>query len=236
MAEAPGPLSVTGLARDLRISKSMVHGLLVTMAEQGFVERLPDRTYQLGIGVLIAGESVRRRRDVRTTALPVMRDLCRETGDPVYLFVVHGDSGVLLERVVPNMGASVTMEIGEQGPLHVGSLRKVLLAYQPEEALCHYLGRSLERVTAFSPTDPTKLREQLAEVRVQGYAYTEQESFEGIAGLAAPVFDATGTVVASIGVSTVVPRMRARRDAVASSVRDAAARVSAALGHLDRRG
>jgi IclR family transcriptional regulator, KDG regulon repressor len=232
LAEPPAARTVTALGRELGMGKSMVHSLLATMLRQGFVERLPDHTYRLGLGVLLVGEAARRMRDVRTVALPELRRLCEAVDEPVYLFARHGDQGILLERLVPNTRALVTMEAGEYGPLHAGSLRKVLLAYAGDDEIERYLAAGpLERFTPWTTVEPATLRAQLAAIRQAGFAYTEQEGYEGMAGLAAPVFDAFGCVGASVGVSTVMSRLRERRWEAAALVCAAAARISAALGY-----
>jgi IclR family KDG regulon transcriptional repressor len=237
MADPPPTHSVTELSLALGLGKSMVHSLLATLMRQGFVERLPDRTYRLGLYSLVVGEAARRMRDVRTVALPEMRRLCEEVGEPVYLFARVGDQGVLIERVVPNTRAHVTMEAGEHGPLHAGSLRKVLLAHAGEEVIDRYLSAGpLDRFTAWTTVDATSLRQQLQEIRRRGFAYTEQEAYEGMAGVAAPVFDASGRAVASIGVSGLVSRLRDRRQVATDLVCAAAGRISTALGYLDALG
>lgn len=232
MSEPPATRTVTALSRELGLGKSMVHSLLATLVNQGFVERMPDHTYRLGLGALVVGESVRRMRDVRTVALPELRRLCETADEPVYLFARNADQGVLLERVVPNTRAHVTMEAGEHGPLHAGSHRKVLLAYADERTVERYLAdRALVRFTPWTTVDADVLREQLAAIREAGVSYTEQEGYEGMAGVAAPIFDAAGGVVASVGVSTVLSRMRERRAEIEGLVRAAAERISAGLGH-----
>lgn len=44
------------------------------------------------------------------------------------------------------------------------------------------------------------LKEQFAAIRSQGYALNQEEEMDGIAGVAAPIFNLTGDVVGSIGV------------------------------------
>jgi DNA-binding IclR family transcriptional regulator len=234
MAEPPATRSVTTLSRELGLAKSMVHSLLATMLRHGVVERLPDRTYRLGLTLVVMGEAVRRMRDVRTVALPELRALCERADEPVYLMARNGLEGVLLERLVPNTRAHVTMEAGEHGPLHAGSLRKVLLAYAPPEEIERYLaGGPLARLTPRTVVQPEVLRAELQAIRSAGFAYTQGEAYEGMAGVAAPVFDALGRVVAAVGVSTVISRLRPRRTEAAALVRTAAARISAALGYLE---
>ena len=85
---------------------------------------------------------------------------------------------------------------GERFPVHASSSGKVLCAFQQpalrEQMLaeCSY--------TAFRPntiTDPQLLREELARVREQGYAYIDDELDENVFALAVPVeLDGTGVI------------------------------------------
>jgi DNA-binding IclR family transcriptional regulator len=70
-----------------------------------------------------------------------------------------------------------------------------------------------------------------AEVRAQGIASNAGESYGGIAGLAAPIFDAGGDVVMAIAVIGVLGIAGLERDgASAKALRAAAHGISRALG------
>lgn len=86
--------------------------------------------------------------------------------------------------------------------------------------------------TPNTPTDPALLRGTLEQVRREGYAQDDEESEVGMRGLAAPVRDHSGQVIAAIGVAGPIQRLtkRAVRGFV-TPVLQAADGVSARLGY-----
>jgi len=70
-------------------------------------------------------------------------------------------------------------------------------------------------------------------VREQGYAIDSAEAIEGITGVAAPVRDFSGKVVAAVGVSFISSLENARGiDRIIREVRKTAQDISQEMGHL----
>ena len=88
---------------------------------------------------------------------------------------------------------------GSDLPLHATGVGKALLAYAPAEVIKAAVA-SPQRVTAYTITEPGRLRRQLAEVRRRGYARTNEEMTLGTSSLAVAIFDAAGSPVAALGV------------------------------------
>jgi IclR family acetate operon transcriptional repressor len=82
-----------------------------------------------------------------------------------------------------------------------------------------------------SITSKQQLREELAQVRTQGYALNRGEHLPGVGAIGAPVFDRYGTAVASISVAFplyMVPD--SQWPSVAEAVVDVAQQISRRLG------
>ena len=65
-----------------------------------------------------------------------------------------------------------------------------------QDRLDEYLAEPLPAATPNSVTDPTRLRERLGRIRRDGYAWTDQELDLEVNGLAAPIVDDSGALVA----------------------------------------
>jgi DNA-binding IclR family transcriptional regulator len=92
-------------------------------------------------------------------------------------------------------------------------------------------GRELPARTPASITTVPGLLHELAQVRQLGYACDNEELEPGLRCLAAPIRDADGAVVASLGVSG--PAARFTQEALAglaAAVRQAAAEATSAIG------
>jgi len=114
--------------------------------------------------------------------------------------------------------------------LHAGSNR-LLLAFAPEPVQTQLLAQRLNRFTPATRTDPTWIAADLQRIRNRGYLITSDEVVAGAVGIAAPVRDAAGTVVAALYIASPSMRMRPPRPrAVLPQVIDAANRLSETLG------
>ena len=96
-------------------------------------------------------------------------------------------------RVAPPLGKPVS--------LHAGANNKVILAYRPSEEWDRTCADGLPMLTQNTITDGEVLIHELKSIRSNGYAISDQEMHEGAWGVAAPIIDATGFAIGSIGLS-----------------------------------
>jgi DNA-binding IclR family transcriptional regulator len=93
--------------------------------------------------------------------------------------------------------------------------------------------RPLAATARKSITSNTAFKQRLRKVREQGYAIDSAEAIEGITGVAAPVRDFSGKVVAAVGVSFISSLENARGiDRIIREVRKTAQDISQEMGHL----
>ena len=115
--------------------------------------------------------------------------------------------------------------------MHAVPSGQVMLAGLAPAALDRFLATPLESFTPATVTDPEALRERLAHVTVDGYAWVRDEFSEGLASVAAPVRAPDGEVLAAVHVHGPSYRFPASgtRERVTERVTRAAARISAEL-------
>lgn len=190
---------VSDLAAELAMPKATVHRMLVDLCDAGLVERLPWGRYQIGLRMFELGTLAQGPAALRSLALPHLHELFNSTTYTVYLTIVDHDHAVQLERLAATSRPEVRARWGSRWILHCSSGGKVLLAYGVAD-LENYLPR-LEALTRHSIRDPATLRAELEAIRVNGYAVSRQESLLGVYGVAAPVRDVSGEVVAAVGVA-----------------------------------
>jgi DNA-binding IclR family transcriptional regulator len=109
---------------------------------------------------------------------------------------------------------------------------KVMLAFMPEAHQAAYLRRvELRPLTSRTVTDKARLRAELRAVRARGWAESMNEREIGVASVAAPIRDISGSVVASISVGAPLTRFRGvPRKRMAQAVVEAGEEVSRRLG------
>jgi DNA-binding IclR family transcriptional regulator len=108
----------------------------------------------------------------------------------------------------------------------------VFLAALSEMELDSLLAKTnLVANTANTITDPNVLKRHLHMVREHGYAVDDEETFEGVRCIAAPICDHKEQVIAAMGISGPATRVTvARLSELAQIVMTVAAQASAALG------
>jgi DNA-binding IclR family transcriptional regulator len=214
--------------------RSTIYRLLASLQELDLVE--PGRrrgTYLLGLKLFRLGRSVVSRFDERGAALPVMERIHDEMGETTFLCVRRGYDAVCIERIDGARVNLLALSLGGSLPLHAGGASRALLAFEPTAYWNDYLEhRKLDALTAKTLATRKALLEDLRATRERGYAISDEDVTPGVAAVAAPIFDHTGAVRASLSVGGM-------RDAVLgpSSSRavelvcDGAAEISRALGH-----
>jgi DNA-binding IclR family transcriptional regulator len=140
--------------------------------------------------------------------------------------VLEQDEALFLERLSsPDSGANITRIAGRL-PLHASSSGLILLAYGARELQERVLAAPLARVAPDTITDAAALRRTLADVRRARYVVAPG-SIEAIStGVAVPIEDRTGEVIAAL--SVVLPR-DAPTAAAVEELRAAAAGIRSTL-------
>ncbi|MBE0478109.1 IclR family transcriptional regulator [Candidatus Aerophobetes bacterium] len=195
--------TVTELSRELGLSPTTIYRLLGTLKERGFIEKDANTAkYRLGMKAFELGSAVVRRMNIRKEAEPILMELAEKTGDSAYLIVPYQDEALCLERIDgDNYLKSLSLVLGDRMPLHIGAGPRVLLAHLPESEIDRIIAsKGLARWTDKTITDPFILKEDLRQVREQGYALSLEDANKGVAAIGCPVRDRTGKVVASISV------------------------------------
>ncbi|MHB1394709.1 MAG: IclR family transcriptional regulator [Clostridia bacterium] len=195
---------VTSLASLTGLHKSTVHRLLNTLMSRGYISKNSENDrYSLGMRILYLGSAILDRMDVRTVAKPFLEKLCRDTDEVVHLSTLDDREAVYIDKVEsPNKSIRMYSQIGKRVPLHCTGVGKILLAWLPDKEVEYLLGlKGMEAYTKNTITNIEDMKKHLAEIRDKGYAFDEIEHEEDIRCVAAPIFDMSGKVIASVSVS-----------------------------------
>ncbi len=193
--------TLSGLAQDLGLHKSIVFRLVTTLERRGFVVKGEDRVYRLGLRVLELGNVAYKQIDLRRAAYPVLQKLVNETRESAFLTVVSGDEAVCIDKVDSPHNIKLTLEIGGRSPLYAGASNKILMAYLPGERIDEIVARGLQPITPQTITDPAELKGNLAEIRQQGWCFSCGEVTPSASAVAVPIRNGRGQVIAGLSVA-----------------------------------
>lgn len=191
------PVGVRELARRSGLSRSTTSRMLGILHELGMVERDADGAVRPGAGVATLTRRVGRSPAVlRDQLRPLTVELERAYGENAAIGVDDGDAFLYLDSVRAPAAVQVADPAGSSFPFHLVAPGLVAMAAWPRRRLDDYLAGSLTAATERSMTDADALRHRLAGVRRDGYAWTDQELDLEVNGLAAPITDGTGRLIA----------------------------------------
>ena len=196
-------LTLPEIARELRLPKSSVHCLLVTLERHRYLHR-NERTsrYMFGSKLFSLGNMSLSGLQVRQVAAPHMHSLTERTGLTTHLAVLERYEAVLVEKVEPPGVFKLATWLGKRMDLHCTSLGKALIAYLSEEELGQLVReRGLPHHNDNSIGSIRKLKDELARARQVGYCTDDEEDEIGYRCIGAPIFDEKGQVVAAVSVS-----------------------------------
>jgi IclR family acetate operon transcriptional repressor len=225
-------LGVTELSQRLDLHKSTVSRLLASLHREGLVEENPvTRKYRLGMALVTLGGLVLQRLDVTQVARPLMQGLADTTQETVSLAVRDRDEVVTIAQLSSPQPVRYIGWAGRRVPFHCTSTGKILLAYLPMAEQKAMIARGLPRYTSNTIISSDLLGKELARVREQGYAISQEEFEVGLNEVAVPVRDHTQAVVAALSVSGPAFRLTVERfSTVAAHAQEAALTLSWQLG------
>lgn len=226
-----GPLGVSELSRELAIGKASVFRLLHTLGQEGLVRQdAATSQYHLGPELVILGQAAIESIDLRAHARPLMQRLSEQTGLPSYLNVAGASDVVCLEHVPSLGGINLYGEAGHTMPYHACPSGLVLLAYGPPERIEQVCERGLDRYGSQTITGRKQLLEALEATRQAGFASGADDLENGVSSIAAPITDAAGRVVASLGLAGFSHLFAKRFEQLVSDVRETATAISFSSG------
>lgn len=212
--------------------KGTIHRMLATLVNTGILSQEQDTSrYSLTLKLWQLGAPAVWRLDIVKIARPWLEQLVAATDETVHMSVMD-ESGciVYISKVESPRSIRVQTRIGQLSPAWCTATGRSILAFNSAIAE-RVLSGPLKPKTPRTVTDAKRIRAALREVAANGYAVTRAENHIEMGGVAAPVRDHAGAVVAAIGVG--VPEFRMTPELVNSClphVVRAAAGISADLG------
>ena len=232
LARSGAALSFTDLCARTSTPKATMHRLLATPQSRGYVTQDGFGQYSAGVRCFELGSMWRRRKlDVRAVAGPYLGRLNEESQETVHLGVdEHGDV-IYIDRIESPQQVIAKSYVGRRCTAASVATGRVLLAYSDLAEIERVLREPIPAYTEHSIVDPAAMRELLAQVRTNGLAQNRCSYRSEVSGIAAPIRDHTGRVVASVGLCMPDHRFRDDRlEALPDLTLQAVGVISVALG------
>ena len=228
------PRRLTELSRELGLTKPNVYRLLSTLSILGYVKKdAATSLYSPTLKLWEMGSMLVRDVDLQSVAGPRLRRLGEDTRESVQLAVWDAGYVVYVDKVDSPQPLKAITSIGSRVPASVVSTGKAMLAWMASEAL----DRAVAHVKRYTPLTMTRRKDierDLEETRERGYSVNRGEFRIGVCGIAAPVRDRGGNVVAAIGVWGAEKNiLGTRREELAHMTVSAARDISREMGFVE---
>ncbi len=217
------------LVEALGVSRTTVFRIASCLERERFLYRDPgSRHYVLGDFFANLSGSVGAHESLRKLSEEGMRRIAARTGHTVYLIVRVGDDGrCILRQEGSSAVRIVTIDEGTQRPLGIGAAGMAILAALPAPEQREVIARNLHRYGLFSNITESKLRQQLAATRRQGYAVNAAQASLGVRSVGHVIRNAAAEPMAALSVSGPSQRIAEKRE-------ELAAQLAAEIRNLER--
>jgi len=220
-------LTLTEIADRSGLAPSTAHRIVAELEREGLLERLPDRTYRLGVRLWELACRTPGALGLRELARPYLQAVHARVRQHAQLSVLSDTEVLFLDRLSARDAVVNATLIGGRIPLHASSSGLVLLAHSGQEVVDAVLAAPLRRYTPNTIHTEAELHAALRRVRADGWAVCDGHIHPESRGIAVPVYGAHHDVIAAIGV--VVPNDDASPLGYIELLTHAASEISAAL-------
>jgi IclR family transcriptional regulator, pca regulon regulatory protein len=194
-------LTVSQAAQAVGTSRPTARRILLTLVRMGFAE-LDGAAYRLTPRVLRLGYAYLSSQPFWDHLDKPIRALADQLNESCSAATLDGDEAVCVARAPGRRSMSEGVSIGSRVPAYATAIGRVLLAGLTDGQLDALLtGRTFEKVTPRTATEPERLRKLIAKVRSDGFAVTDGEWEEGVRSGAVPIHDGRGQTIAALSVA-----------------------------------
>ena len=219
-------VSLAQLTAELALPKSSLRAICNTLVSCGYARRQPEGSYRLGSRVVSLAQLFLSGTDVAREFNAIWSESRGSPEETVLLSVLSGSEAVYLAVRNSIRPLGLAFRVGLKFPAWLSASGKAMLAYLPPDEARRLASEGMQgSATSSRSRALAALGDELELTRSRGYSIDDQGIREGVYAFGAPVFDATGAVVAgvSVCVSTAALEGKARtrhRDVALSVARE----------------
>lgn len=196
-------LTLGELAEKTGINKATVRRFALTLCDLGYLNQI-NNSFQLSPKILNLGQHYLESLSLPNLAHPILEKIANTLKDSTNLGILDGSEVVYVARITAAeriIGAN--LRVGSRLPYYATSIGKAIVAWLPETTRRQIWENT--RIKAFTRKTIVNFDEfekHLADIRIKGYAFGDEELEEGLRSVAMPVFNRENEPIAAINVST----------------------------------
>ncbi|WP_084630679.1 IclR family transcriptional regulator [Desulfovibrio aminophilus] len=192
------------------IPKGTLQRILRTFEDLGYVRQVErGGAYALTLKFYKLGKQIVSQSNMTALLQPILQKLREKVDETVNLSVLSGIEMVVVHQNTSGHALQMDSIVGTSFPAYLSASGKVFLAFLTEDELRNFI-KELRRTNIDINSDKINLiYKEIESTREKGIGLDFEELFKGIRCIAAPVFDDSGKIIATISCS--VPTVRLDR-------------------------
>lgn len=209
VARAERPVALSDIVEQSGLPAPTAFRILALLESAGLVQREPTgKSYGVGHRLARFGLDLMTNNSVRAERRVILRRLVDEIGETCNLAMYGGDEIIYIDRIETDWSLKADLKPGSRVPLHCTSSGKLFLSQMPRARRRRILASlGFKRYTDNTVTDIASLEAQLEHIAVTRVGVNSEEFQAGVIGVAVPVTDTRGRMIASIALQAPVARL-----------------------------
>ena len=206
-----GASSLTEISTETRLPVPTAARILKSLADNGILRRLDDKTYNLGARLLPLSTRLEPFRKSFELAHPTIEELSHVTREDCGLAVLQGNEAVVVDWCYGPHSPRIIEPYSREIPLYC-AFGKVLIAFQPAQWRNRFLQNAkLRKMAAGTVPNRIVLSAEIESIRRTGLHISLAENVEGAGSISVPVFDTTSRLLGALFVTAPLERLGERR-------------------------
>ncbi len=204
------PVKLIDFARELNMNTSTLYRFLSALQNTGYVTQ-SDSTgkYALNLKLCYLAEMVKRNQSIIALLHYAVVEASTLFQEAAHL-TQEEDQRIVYVDNASDTSQSLTIRqyIGKTAPMYCTGVGKLFLTqYSRDQLNAYLLQKELRALTPYTITTAEGLRQEVENIRRQGYAFDNEECEMGVRCIAVPVRDYTGRIAAGLSISGPVARV-----------------------------
>lgn len=194
---SPHPIGVRDLARQAGLAPSTTTRTLGILGDLGMVERTATGAARPGAALATLTHQVEQSpASLRDRLRPLSVDLMNEFGENAAIAIDDGNGVLYIVSSRVTGALQVPDPAGDSYAFHLVAPGLVAMSHWDAARVDAYLDESVTAATPFSVTKPAAIRKRLKRARRDQHVWTDQELDVDVNGLAVPITNDAGDLVA----------------------------------------
>ena len=136
-----------------------------------------------------------------------LRKLTNDIEETVSLSIPIGTKLVYFDRIEFHWPMQLNLEAGDHLPLHASASGKLYLSsIEEEEVIQIFKNIKTPKTAKNTITEISQFKKEIKKIKVQGYAFDDEEWFNGMVGLSVPIFNSNNELCFCLSTHTAKSR------------------------------